>query len=295
MMPHCRHLLLATLLTIPGAALAASPEAKPAPRPAPGPAVTPSTAPESLAGPKVAVAEAPRSIITRDGMGRLIRPEVNPAEAAVRLLDLTGDEQASVQRVLAARSRLWDELVEKNVGALVNIFNDYQSGQVRQALLALSQLIDRSPELRRAGPLTDAIAAVLPPEKAKALRAMVDQYADAVMADERAQARAAGEPGSDAIIARRIEVKMAGIELRNAYERTLVQGSRQLDTLVADLELTGEQEARLRQLIMDASTSGQPGVTDAERKAIIATMWRDLNGEQRTKLLNMGRDRRGGR
>jgi hypothetical protein len=156
-------------------------------------------------------------------------------------------------------------------------------------------LIDRSPELRRAEPLTDAIAAVLPPEKAKALRAMVEQYADAVMADERSQAQAAKEPSSDALIAKRIEVKMAGIELKNAYERTLVQGSRQLDTLVADLELTSEQEATLRQLIMDAATSGKPGVTDAERKAIIATMWRDLSSEQRTKLLNMGRDRRGTR
>ncbi|MCU0689543.1 MAG: hypothetical protein MUE97_07385 [Phycisphaerales bacterium] len=291
MMTHCRHLLLAALLTLPGVALATSPETQPEAKPA----AKPSTAPESLAGPKVAVAEAPKSIIARDGMGRLIRPEVNPAEAAVRLIDLTEAEQASVQRVLAARSRLWDELVEKNVGALVNIFNDYQSGQARQALLALSQLIDRSPELRRAEPLTDAIAAVLPPEKAKALRAMVEQYADAVMADERSQAQAAKEPSSDALIAKRIEVKMAGIELKNAYERTLVQGSRQLDTLVADLELTSEQEATLRQLIMDAATSGKPGVTDAERKAIIATMWRDLSSEQRTKLLNMGRDRRGTR
>jgi hypothetical protein len=283
---------LVALCVLGHAALAAEPAAQPTKNPQQGAG----DAPESLAGPKVSTKANARSLVRRDGMGRLVNLEVNPAQAALEIMQqyglLSDQEQVATRAVIVARAKAFDALFEKNIGALVNVFNDVQSGKKRQAFVALKGVMEKHKGEKALGPVTDQLAAVLPAEKAAVLTKLVDAYADAAMEQERADAKSEGEPTGDESIALRVSLRTLGAELGGAYQRTLVQGGAEFDKLIKDLELTSEQEGKLRTRVQEALTSGEPGVSQNERTAIFMDLWRDLSAEQRKKLAAAMRERR---
>lgn len=258
----------------------------------PGPAAV-DTSPESLAGPKVVTKPSENSIVRRDAMGKLIVPEANPAQAALELLTLTDAEKIATRAVIVARSRAFDEFFQAHTGEIVNIVNDLQSGNTREGIAASLQLMKTARSVKELGPLTDQLAAALPTEKASLLRKHVDEYTSAAMASERAEAKAAGEPTDDTAVAARLTLKNFGNELKAAYERTLVQGAADFEKFIKELDLSSQQEAKLRTLVQDAATRGEPGVSQRERTAIFMELWRDLSAKQRKKLAAAIRDRGG--
>jgi hypothetical protein len=93
-----------------------------------------------------------------------------------------------------------------------------------------------------------------------------------------------GAMGADEGATARVMLKAIGIELANSYKRTVTQGGAEFDALIKELSLTGEQEGKLRTLVQEALLEGDPGVSPRERRRIFATIWRDLNAEQRQIL-----------
>jgi len=240
-----------------------------------------------LGGPKVMPSVGLGTIVERDSSGRLVKLEVSPAEAALGKLTLSDAERDAAQGVIARRARAFDDLVRANTKEILAIYNASQSGRKAEAFRGLSALWDKASAVRTPGPLADQLAKVLTPENAKKLRGIVDEYFAAAVDEERPASKGEGgmgAMGADEGATARVMLKAIGVELANSYRRTVTQGGAEFDALIKELSLTGEQEGKLRTLVQEALLEGDPGVSPRERRRIFATIWRDLNAEQRQIL-----------
>lgn len=242
--------LLCALST--GAAIGASAGDEPAPKPS---AVEDGNL---LAGPKV-TGSAPGAgdakegmrrdtLIERDFEGRIRRVETHPAIAALELIGLSDEEKAATSRIIAERDAVLDRAVQAHLKDLVQASNAGQSGDEAGALAYLRPIIDDTSELRERGRLLDELAGAVSKEHAQRLRQLHDEYWRAIV-DER---MTLGNPRKPDKKLSRFEagafetVAQLGQELRRSYERTVGLQARDFEALIAKLNLTPEQESKVR-------------------------------------------------
>lgn len=242
--------LLCALST--GAAIGARTGDEPAPKPS---AVEDGNL---LAGPKV-TGSAPGAgdakegmrrdtLIERDFEGRVRRVETHPAIAALELIGLSDEEKAATSRIIAERDAVLDRAVQAHLKDLEQASNAGQSGDEAGALAYLRPIIDDTSELRERGRLLDELAGAVGKEHAQRLRQLHDEYWRAIV-DER---MTLGNPRKPDKKLSRFEagafetVAQLGQELRRSYERTVGLQARDFEALIAKLNLTPEQESKVR-------------------------------------------------
>ena len=135
--------------------------------------------------------------------------------------------------------------------------------------------------LRARGTLGAQLAAVLSAEEAMAMQALTKQYVDARVADRLAEAKAAGQELRPAQATNREMLEVLSGEFKRAYERTVGQAAKNLDTAMNTLQLSPEQESKFRQIAGDSFQKTYGNTSAQERSRVLIEIYQILSPEQR--------------
>lgn len=247
----------------------------------------------ALSGPKVTERLADTTtIVRRNAMGELARPERDPALEALDNLKLDKAARAKADDILAKRYTVLDDIVQENLLLINELNNARLAGNRDESRRLLRELYAKAKPYLDRGSLADELKPALSPDDHAKLVKMVDEYHQAAVAAR------IGTPGDDgrpmdrarAEIAERLAI--LGIEVKRSYERRVQSGGRDFDKLLADLQLTPEQEGKIRQRAQDAylASGGKPGKGQVAK--VFLESWQDLTTDQRQQLMKLLRERR---
>lgn len=281
---------LVLLAAMPAALLSLTPPDQPASNP---PAPPAAAEPAVLAGPKVKTGEGRKSLVEREFGGKLKRLDVDPAQAALGLLELSDEEKAATDRVLVERAAIMDKLVTDHLREVAEMANAFQAGHTIEGLRLLKELFDKADAWRARGRLEDELAAKLGDPNATELRRLTGEYADAALAESAAEPGLSGKPRGRIGALMHERLTTLGHEIRRSYERTIGAGAKDLDALLKRLAVTPEQESVIRAAIQEAyvTTYGKP--TRAQQTAAFLRIYGVLDAEQREELRKYMAEQRG--
>ncbi len=255
-----------------------------------------------LAGPTVGADASKPTLVRYDFSGEFQRLERHPAEAALDLIreraDLDDATQAAIEAILNERRKILDELVIDRLDLLIKLGNGGDDRDRNEAIAALRQAMA---PLAVKGPLGERIREHLPADAAKEHERLEKQYVRASVADRLAllEAEDTGErrPRGLRMRAQAIETLVGlGAEVRGAYERTLVQDGQQLETLLNSLNLSPEQDGKVRAIIAQytdkALLDKKSRENDGTRMAVFLRVAAELTAEQRRTLIESARGER---
>lgn len=253
-----------------------------------------SSDPAPLAGPKVndrdpslpAGMDAPASIVERDASGRVGPLEMRPEEAALARLSLSPQETAATQKILAERAVRLDRLVRENFETLLRLQPILQGGDARAREAAREELRGLFAPFAELGGLARQLHGVLSPENCEKFSAMLREYWRVVVEDE---AGPMGEPAERGVRAREIlqrrMLESLGQEVRRTYERIASDGADRLERIIKELELSPEQEARVRGVVLDYAQEAKFNPTPEQKTALFKKLTRELTLEQKGRLI----------
>ncbi len=268
--------------------------------------------PESpLAGPKVTEhtgLDATHTLIQREFDGRIKRLDVDPALAAIERMELDDATREQIDQIVAERNAIIDRLVQENIGELAGLANASQGGDKARAMQGLRSMLELAKPFRDRGRLIEEIAPILPETERAEARRLVNEYWRAIVR-ERMEIGPPDEPGKkiNFMQASATEMLLAfGQEGKNAFERTIGQQGKQFESLLKKLNLSAEQESKVRALVQDnvsqrlkpsadGKTSGyaEPTGIDKLRNAgRIMEIYGMLDADQRRILLREMRSMR---
>ena len=248
------------------------------------PVEPPSAAP--LGGPAVNPAPDRTSLVERDYESRVKRLDVPPEEEAVKLLDLSDEERAATDRVLAHRIQLLDDFVSENFELLIRSAGAFASNQRAEQLRTVGEVFRKSRPLRVRGPLIDELAGALDPANADRLRALVADYWDALIRDiqQQGEARSGSREPRIAVLARE-KAELLGREIQRSFQRQLPPGGEQeFDALLAAMELRPEQERKVRRMAEEFIIRSRFRPTEAQERRFILEVGAILDQRQRGLL-----------
>lgn len=289
---------IAAALSLAGAALAQEEMMQPASeggKPS-GPAVREpgSKQPEGpLSGPAVRDPRVGVTLVDRDLSGNVRRLDVTPIEAGLRLLRLDEQTRAGVEKALLTRARLLDEVVAEHLGLLARVAGATQAGRRDEAMKLLRELAEVAPALRDLSALQRDVHAVLPTAQRDELIRLTQDYWNAIIEEAEAKAKAAGKafkPGETRELMRREFLAIAAQEVRRAYDRVVGQKVRDFEALLKALNLTPEQEGRIRQIVGDSFQRNEGRARLEETARVITQVYRALEPEQREILVERIRE-----
>lgn len=235
-----------------------------------------------LGGPTVRETVSERTLAKRDMQGRVRRLDLSPEESALELLNLDRESQAKADAVVADYHRRLDTIVGDNIELLLR-FQTAKEGPER--LGVLREAMELFKPLRDGGRLRDRIAAVLPEEHAKRFEALIDGYWKAILDEVQADAKARKDKAGPEEIEARERLRAVGDEIRRSYERQVVAKSRQLEDLLKPLNLSPEQDGKVRTLVTEFAEQTKGKANPAQRRELFGKLLKELNPEQKRQLL----------
>ena len=212
----------------------------------------PESAPDPLAGPRVTTPAKKTTLVERDFDGKVRRLEVSPEEAAVRLLELDDATKGKVNEAIAARSKLFDDFVRQNFDLLLK-FASSQGNKADRGML-LRETFEKAAPIREHGRLQEHLVAVLPEDKKQTFTHLVDEYRNAVTAEEAKLPNEQGKPSGRTGAAIKVGLEQFGQDVKRAYERVIAAGQGKLETFLKNLDLNAEQEQKIRKMVVDFYT-----------------------------------------
>jgi hypothetical protein len=225
------------------------------------------------------------SIVTRDERGRAQRLDVNPAQAAARKLPLSDDARRAVEQVLGERERQLDTFVRDNLRDVLRLQSASSAGNTGEARRIVNDLRDKSDVLRRAGHLAQDLAPALTPEQNELLSRLVRDYWQALVRDESESARVRGDRFDMALFMSNESAAMTGAELRGAYTRVFGEATRDFDDALRALNLTPEQDFKVRKLAPESFRKSYAALSPEQRLGQFVEVLGTLTPEQREQLL----------
>lgn len=241
-------------------------------------------APPALSGPRVENPDRPKSLVERDFAGKLKRLEVDPAQAALPLLDLNAEEKAATEKILNERAAIMDTIVTDNLREVVEMSQAFAARDAAAGLRLAGELFRKSGALVDRGRLVDELAGVLTEANAAELHRLTNEYLRAAIEESAQQNGVNGRPrGRQGAVAYE-RLAGWGNEIRLAFERTIVARGRELEDLLKQLGATPEQESKIRAVIEETyvATFGKP--TKAQQTAGFIKIFGLLNDDQRAQL-----------
>ena len=205
-----------------------------------------------LGGPTIDPSAKAPSLIERDYEGRLRRLDRRPEIAAVDLLDLTADQRAAADEVIADRAALTERVVFQNLLLLTEISAALESAPAGAGFEALEPELrgraeSRLSELWIGTPLADQIERALPESERIEYRRIVNVWFVAAMAEERDRFRELDATPFELVVRR-----IVGAEIESAYERGQAGRDDEFEQFLAKLKLDAETEGRVRRAALDA-------------------------------------------
>lgn len=252
----------------------------------------PTGEPSPLSGPNVPE-ESGSGRVRRDFEGKMKPLEVRPEIAALDEIALSTDERAKVDEILARRSATMSRLIRENIELLLKAqaVREGNDPEARRALAA--EFRQAFAPLSEDGPLSEQIAGVLTDEHRRRFEAINREYWRELMG----QAPAGGEMEDGGARRGRAALERAARnvlrqEVRRAYEQMIADGKQRIDEVVARLELSAEQEARVRAIITEFGQKTKLNPSAADRAELFGKVAELLTPEQRRKAFEMVRGER---
>jgi hypothetical protein len=248
-------------------------------------AVKPDPDADALRGPTLT--ESPdrpkHSIVERDFNGRVKKTEEHPVLLALSRLELTAEEKAAADKVLTERAAALDTIVRDNLKLIVEFAQAKQSSDAASLKTLQPQLLERAQPFFQRGSMLSELISALPEDKFTELRKMVQEYNSLSAHDRAADTSVKEKPNRlGTVIAMGFENFAA--EARASYERVVGAGGKEFDALLKNLQLTPEQDAKIRQKALDLyqKTYGKP--TKKQQFNLFLSIYADLDTEQRHRL-----------
>lgn len=266
-----------------------------------------------LRGPRVSEGSRRATLISRDFDGKIKRLDIPPEEAALELIAIPAEYRKEIDRVLAERAAILDKIVAENLLKLVEASNASKSGDKDEARRIYLELVEQAAPLRERGKLSDEIKDILPTDLAQQYERIRKEYWEAVLQEdiavsqggmdnprtgEAGSARAA-QPKTLLAAALRKEVGLAiGAEIKRSYERQAAARADDLRKFVDALQLTPEQEGKIRTILTNDFQQIQrntpPGKrTPMQSVALVRAIAAELDADQRVALGTYIRERQG--
>ncbi len=254
------------------------------PTAAPTPPTT--TDADALRGPTVTRSpERPdHSIVQRDFNGRVKKSEEHPVLLALSRLSLTPEQKAATDKVLAERGAALDAIVRDNLRLIVEYAQAKQTGDAAAIAKLQPELLEKAQPFFKRGTMLAELMPAIPDEKFAELKKMIDEY-NTLAAQDRVMDTMSGTSKPNrlgAAIAQGFE--NFGAEARASYERVVGAGGKDFDALIKTLQLTPEQESKVRQKAGDLfqKTYGKP--TKRQTFRLFLDIYAELDTDQRHRL-----------
>lgn len=239
-----------------------------------------------LRGPTIAVQEqTTSSIVSTDFNGTVRRLETTPEEAAVALLNLTGEAKERVSTILTRRGKAIEDFVLNNIDLLTKLDTAGKTNNKSDQLLLGLEAMQKLSAVWKDGTLFDQIKSALPEGKRAEFERLVVGYWDA-LAEEGKNIK--GENGKrrgrfEIVTAERLQA-FAG-ELGRAFDRGVKSGRLIAEFVLKDLNLTDSQKARVREIV-DSEAADAPLKEDDKRyEGLFIKILGILDEQQRTTVI----------
>jgi hypothetical protein len=250
------------------------------------PSARPSNDDDALRGPTIdrPAERAEHSIVERDFSGRLKKLDDHPVLVALTRLDLTPEQRAAADRVLGDRAAVIDAIVRDNLREIIELDGARKSGDAAAVKKLQTDLLEKARPFFKRGTMLAELMPVLPEDKFTELKKMVEEYNRAA-AQDRSNDPMSGKDKPNAIgglLAQGFE--NFGAEARASFRRVVEAGGKDFDRLIQMLQLTPEQEGKVRQKAGDLyqKTYGKP--TKAQQIRLLLGIYAELDTEQRHRL-----------
>jgi|GEM_PF-759992 len=237
-----------------------------------------------LSGPTISQTKKTLSIIQRDADGRVKRLDIAPAEAAVKAMTLSLELRKKADDVLFSQAATLDQIVRDNFDLIVKTAGAFDAKDRVAATRYVQELWSVSEPVRQRGQLVEQISRTLPKAEADQMRSLVREYLKARLKDEEELAKAKGQNFD--VIGFNIgeTLHTLGQEIRRSYERVIGQGANDFEKVLADLNLTPEQDGKVRGLALDLLQNSGPNTSGPQRFRVFVQAINVLTPEQRKIL-----------
>lgn len=240
---------------------------------------------DPLAGPRQA-APAPTTLVRRDLQGRLVAPDPNPAEAALRLISLDEGSRRAVRAAMDIRGQHLDHAIIINLPFLI-VFQSAQGGGNTPLVAAAAGVsLYRSREFLAVDDLEALIAAQIPAAQRSHYNALLkDYWREYALQAARDRAERGQDPAPESLLIAEGKLKFLGEEIARAFERTLASGDLLHYWFSLHLGLTPDQAEPFRATIAahfqehgsDADSAAKRQLRDDLRRGLTRTQQRTLD------------------
>lgn len=172
------------------------------------------------ADPNVNVKPGP-TLVKYDEQGNIVRYPETLEIAALKILDLTPEEKAKVDAVIAARNEKLDPIVRKNLSLVMRIQSVREEGLNQLITNAIREMGQVAPEFRNREEYRNAIGEALGKGKGMQFRALISMHRQSWIAFHRNNAKAKGTQDSIAYWANYESHLTAGEDVRANLDRQL--------------------------------------------------------------------------
>lgn len=211
-----------------------------------------------LAGPKVRTEEGTEGSL--DFRGEMRRPDARPEELAAAGLSLSESHRAAVDAILRRRAERLDQIIAANLDLLTKLGTASQTGDRLDQLMLSLEAIEKLRPLTREGTLRRQIAEALPPEQRLEFNRALNAYWREVARHGKDLPGDDGKPRGVIGAAIAEGVQLFTEEVERSFRRQAESGQLVLNLILAGLELSPEQEARIGAIVAEfaAATQAQP-------------------------------------
>ncbi len=240
-----------------------------------------------LAGPSVQRkgSQPAKTLVERDFEGKIKKIDVPPPEAAARLLDLDEAARKKIDDIITQRHAILDKIVADNLRLIVELAGARESGNREDAARLLAELTEQAQPLRDLGPLQRQIQGALTKEQVDQFVKLTQEYTNALVEEAQAEAKKTGADFKMREFIRSQILAAVGGEVRRSYERVVGQRAADFEALLKSLNLSQEQESKIRRIAADSFQKTYGKESPAERARVIALVFRELDEGQRKSLL----------
>lgn len=236
--------------------------------------------PAPLRGPDVPDAVM-HTIVRHDAMGRFLRVEGRPEEAALGQLNLDPMRRDHAREVIVDRAAAISrhlvehiDLVKESTDAIMARNNARAQAVARQLHDLFDPKHERSPLLT---PLADALTA---DEHARLARMVDDYWAAWIDAERRNNPRQ-----EEAAVQERLVSLLFQEDIQRAYERTLRPVRERLERIYTAVDPTPEQRSAIRNAVLDYVRDTALRPTPEQREAVARKIYEALDEERRIRLV----------
>ena len=220
-----------------------------------------------------------------DFHGQMRRPDARPEELAINAMTLSEAERAAVDAILVERARRLDRIIASNLALLTKLGTAGETGDRLDQLTLGVELLDKLRPLSEGGSLRKQISDALLPESRRMFDERMREYWRDVVRVRKHEPGDDGRPLGAVGAALAESFELFGEEAERSFRRQAESGQLVLNLLLADLNLTDQQEHRIAAIVADFIDRTQARPSEQDQLMLGLSVVAFLDQTQRTIVL----------